>query len=197
MAGESLKVGVHVTTTGADLRALRVWDAQAMAGLCAWSTTTIVERTTQQGVGADGARFRAYSRRGPIWISLKSETARRLKPKGGTKSRSGKSIGFASYADYKVKSRKGGIVSAEVDLTLSGQLMRAVGPTQKATATLGVVGIRGQARDYGVHVNALRPYIGHHPGEKADMDAEVAALHQQAVARGQGRRSGPSAKPVM
>lgn len=190
---DGFKVGTSVTRTGVDLSRVVLWDAQAMAGLCNWSIATIVERTSQQGVGADGRRFRAYSPR-PVWVAM---ARARLKPKGGTLSRTGLSMRFKDYRTYKLLSRKGGIASAEVDLTLSGELLRAIGVASKPTASLGVVTIRGQARSYGTHVNDRRPLMGHHAGEKADMDAEVADLHRDCLRRHTGGRVGPSSKPVL
>jgi hypothetical protein len=239
MAGAEFRTTIEVKDGGPDLSKVKMWDAEAMAGLCAWSVETHVERTTQHGVGADGQRFKAYSAT-PIALDFRHPTALRLEPKGGepmyghpddkvignpmrafvwsqgpedakraralyrkTKGRRGRSdwvvIGRrypGGYAEYKRASRKGSIASAEVDLTLSGELMDSVDMIA-ASATEGLVSIRGQAREYGVHVNAKRQFLGHHQGEIADMDAEIGGLVDEATERKQARGAAPSPDPVL
>ncbi len=178
-----MQIKVGTKNTGPDLSKIRVWDKRAMAELCAWSVATIVERTTQQGIAADGAPFKPYSTT-PIYVSKADQ---RLTPKGGEDK--GASVYYpGGYRQRKHDSRLGGIASAEVDLTLSGQLMREVDAVS-VTAEEGVVSVRGQSRTYGTHVNDDRPFLGHHPAEYADMDAEIAdaaagAMRRQTKAAG-------------
>ena len=190
-----MQIKVGTKQTGPDLSKAAVWDQQSMAQVCTWSVATVVERTTQQGVGAAGEAFSDYSKK-PPYISKASETGMRLSPKGGKPSKSGKSVRYdRGYDEYKESSRLGRITSARVDLVLSGQMMREVDAVE-VTADEGVVSLRGQSRDYGTHVNDLRTFLGHHPAEMPDMDAEIADASKAASARA-GNGGAPSTKPVI
>jgi hypothetical protein len=187
-------LAVDVESRGIDLARLRFWDDTAMADLCAWSQMTILVRTVEKGVSADGSAFKGYSTR-PIYVSTAKA---RLAPKGGNLSRTGKSMRFdGGYREYKKKSRGAGESvngvkpNAEVDLILSGELMRAVNTTT-ATAEKGIVSLTGAPKEYGTHVNKARPFLGHHKGESAAMDKELNAIVDRAIARALGSGGGGS-----
>ena len=90
------------------------------------------------------------------------------KPGGGYDSSrigdvAGKEYG-GGYREFKLANRKGlvsstGRVGSEVDLTLSEQLSRSIRVTQ-STRTQATIGITGDARNYGVHVDGARPFMG-------------------------------------
>lgn len=76
------------------------------------------------------------------------------------------------YADYKRSNRKGltnsaGVSGAEVDLTLSGRLARSI-RVVSSTRTQATIGITGDARNYGVHVDAARPFMGFSEDDHAE-----------------------------
>lgn len=184
-------MGVRMITSGA--LPTRIWDLQASKELGQVARATIVTRTFTKGLGLNDAAHRAYSPKGPITISFVSETARRLKPKGGlpaygrghprrllTKTgRSTKASGwkitgrrYENYGAYKASSKKTGTGQAAVDLTLSGQLQRefVVKTTELARVEIGLT---GEATVYGTHVHAARPWIGISPADQKVISAAL------------------------
>jgi hypothetical protein len=87
------------------------------------------------------------------------------------------------YRAFKLANRRGltsstGRGGVEVDLVLSGQMMRSIG-VLRTTRLDAVVGMRGEARTYGPHVDAARPFMGLSSGDRAELHevlAEVAAM---------------------
>lgn len=68
------------------------------------------------------------------------------------------------YAEYKASSRLGlvnanGATGVMVDLTLSGQLSRSI-RVISTTQTQAVIGMTGDARNYGAFVDGKRPFLG-------------------------------------
>ncbi|MDP3908851.1 MAG: hypothetical protein Q8Q14_00530 [Gemmatimonadales bacterium] len=189
----AITVNVGIRIEGTRLDDITLWDEQAMAAVTAWSVEIIVNRTTRLGIGADGEPLAAYATKA-MTVGLRSETAIRLKPKGGKpaygpgrprrllsasgRPPAGKSWPITGryydggYREYKQASRKGNIRSAEVDLVLSGQLMRSIDAVQ-VTAEQGTVSIRGPAREYGPAVNEDRPFLGHHDAEMVELDIVI------------------------
>lgn len=91
-----------------------------------------------------------------------------VKPGGGyDSSRIGEVAGkfyVGGYAEFKNANRKGlvnsaGRVGTGVDLVLTGQLSESI-RVISSTRTQAVIGMTGDARSYGVHVDAARPFMG-------------------------------------
>jgi hypothetical protein len=161
---------------------------------------TIIRRRTNRGQSAQGRAFMPYSTR-PTNIPVLNEpgTGRRLAPKGGTLSRSGRSMRFiGGYAEYKRLSRGSGALpatgyaaaavgpSSEVDLLLSGQLRRSIEVAQ-ADEDSAVVQTGTQTATYAGAVNALRPFMGLAPGDRAQVEAALTSAVLGAIARRRGR----------
>ena len=126
-------------------------------------------------------------------------TGRRLAPKGGKLSQSGRSMRFAGgYAEYKRLSRGSGALpatgyaaaavgpSSEVDLLLSGQLRRSIEVAQ-ADEDSAVVQTGTQTATYAGAVNALRPFMGLAPGDRAQVEAVLTQAVLGAIARRRAR----------
>jgi hypothetical protein len=140
-----------------------VWTASDSAALAS-NTLASIKLRTSKGIDAQGTKFDDYSTN-PLSVSLKGA---RLKPKGGIKSKSGKSVFYqGGYKQYKEESRKrtrGRGVSAEVDLVLSGQLMNNF-VVLEAKSTSFKIGLTKHVRHYGYDVNDQREFIGLTPKE--------------------------------
>ena len=158
-----------------------VWDLKAMRDVAEVLRTSLVQRTFFEGLDVDDNGMKAYSTK-PVVIYNKSETARRLKPKGGTpwKGKRGPNKGRVvgrfyegGYAEYKEQSRKGlNERSVEVDLILSGQLSRSIG-VQAISKTGVTITPRGAAVAYAGATHLKRNWWGISPRNNADL---VAAL---------------------
>jgi hypothetical protein len=169
---------------------------RAVGELC---KAQVIQRTFREGIGVDDRPMRRYSTT-PMSVYFPSETARRLKPKGGApiyrkrayRQRGGSKSTYmmtwkyyplgtligrryeGGYAQYKRESRKGFTSgSVEVDLTLSGQLSRSIRVT-KVRKNYAVVQVSGGALAYAAHTNRQRPWFGLSPSDTT--------LVQQAVA---------------
>lgn len=135
----------------------------------AMDTLASIKLRTSKGIDANGDNFAKYSTK-KIYISTKKGTGKRLKPKGGVLSKTGKTMRFdGGYREYKELSRERGTVpgqidSAEVDLVLSGALMNNL-VVLKASKTRFVIGLTKHVRYYGYAVNAKREYLGLSPDE--------------------------------
>lgn len=197
-------MGVKVSITGSI--ATQAWDAQAMAALASTVLAAVTERTFDRGIGEDGTGHKAYSTR-PLKMYKRSDTARRMSPKGGAsfawvrgprlpgggcdKSKIGQEGGRfygGGYAEYKRASRKGltnrsGATGVEVNLTLSGQLSRSL-RVIRASRTAATIGITGAARLYGSHVDAARPFLGLSPQDGADLEPHFSDIMAAAMERG-------------
>lgn len=151
------------------------WGAEGCRLVAQWAVERILARITQSK-GADGEPFKPYSTK-PITILFTSETARRLKPKGGVpvKNAEGLIVGRhypGGYAQYKRESTG----YAKVTLTLSGELRRNI-RVIRTTDNEAVVGIGQSAAMYGHYVDAKRPFIGLTKAEAGSMlDAAVQAV---------------------
>ena len=159
-----------------------VWDLKAMRDVAEVLRTSLVQRTFFEGLDVNDNGMKAYSTK-PVVIYAKSETARRLKPKGGTpwKGQRGPNKGRVvgrfykgGYAQYKEESRKGlkPGKSIEVDLILSGQLSRSIG-VQAISKTGVTITPRGAAVAYAGATHLKRNWWGISPRNNADL---VAAL---------------------
>ena len=164
-------VNITLKTTVAPLDLGTIIDKRGMTTL-GNTVVALIRRRTQQGIDADGDRFIPYSTR-PIYISRSRGTGARLAPKGGRPSRTGASVYYAGgYAEYKRLSTGSG----DVNLTLSGQLMRSI-RVAKASARKVVVQAGGSAIKYAGGVNSRRPFMGVTPDEvgvlEKVLDAEI------------------------
>lgn len=158
-----------------------VWDLRAMRDVAEVLRTSLVQRTFFEGRNVDDNGMKAYSTK-PVVIYRNSETARRLKPKGGVtwKGRRGPNKGRTvgrfyegGYAQFKEESRKGlNDRSVEVDLILSGQLSRSIG-VQAISKTGVTITPRGAAVAYAGATHDRRNWWGISPRNNADL---VAAL---------------------
>lgn len=205
-------MGVKVTRP-AHTFPLKCWDVQAMTQLAKAAQAAIVERTFHRGVGADDQPLAAYSDN-PRSISFKSDTGRRLKPKGGlpaygrghprkllgASGRAPRGSGWTvvgrhypgGYAEYKRSSRRGivngiGAGGAPVDLVLSGQLSRSleIVAVSQARATIA---IKGAALEYGPATDARRPWLAHSPRDVRDLEeGALPAIIDAALRRGSRR----------
>ena len=151
----------------------KLWTKQDSARL-GLNTLASIKLRTSRGISAKGKKFKKYSTN-PIYIGLKSNTAKRLKPKGGRKTKH--SMYFkGGYAEYKNKSRKrtkgAKGQSAEVDLVLSGQLMQNF-VLKSASSTGFTLCLTKHVSHYGYHVNKKREYLGL---TKKDVDILVKAV---------------------
>jgi hypothetical protein len=146
---------------------------QVMRAIGQAVATQMAQRAFREGRGLDDRGHRAYATE-PLTVYFASETARRLRPKGGApwharrgpraaQGRRGQVIGRrydGGYGEYKRASRKGVAAGGiEVDLTLSGQLARSLDVTS-VTRTRCVVTVRGAAVTYASGVDARRPWFG-------------------------------------
>ena len=200
-------MGVTVTRRGALPTAL--WDQAASAMVAKGVRDLIVDRAFVQGLGVDDQPHAPYSTRA-ITVSMTSETAARLKPKGGAPAygrgrprrllvngRPPRRLGWTAtgarhyaggYAAYKAASRRlRAAAQGMVDLTLSGQ-MRNSFKVKTATETLIVIGLTGEAVVYGAGVNAARRWIGISPMDREDIVELVQAA--SAAAQQRSRRGG-------
>jgi hypothetical protein len=155
----------------ARLRFPPIWTAQNNQ-VHALNSIALIKQRTMRGVSSKGHRFKGYSRK-PISIAMKGA---RLKPKGGRLSKSGKTMYFqGGYKEYKEKSRRGNIQSAEVDLTLSGILMNSI-QVLEATRYSYTIGLAAQGRPYGYYVNNKRPFLGRMLKKEINILVQAAAL---------------------
>ena len=134
-----------------------LWTAGDSARVAS-NTLASIKIRTGKGISAEGIKFEEYSQN-PLYVSFKGA---RLKPKGGRKSRTGKSVYYENgYEQYKHESRKRSkrAKSANVDLILSGQLMNNL-VVLDARIDGFTIGLTKHVRHYGYDVNAIRPFLG-------------------------------------
>lgn len=172
----------------------QVTDREAMEAIGLAIRTLIIKRTLN-GISATGKAFKGYSTK-RIWVPFSDRpgTGRRLTPKGGVVSRTGLSMRFDDgYAEYKRKSRRAGQIpeggaasapTAEVDLVLSGQLLRSIEVAQ-ADDTSVVVQTGNGTLAYADKVNEERPFMGIAPDDIGPLE-RVIARHIQAALRRKG-----------
>lgn len=130
----------------------------------------IVSRTLS-GRDAMGALFVPYSTR-PTYISPHYGAGLRLAPKGGR--RAGRTTHYSGgYQQYKLESRGAGALplggamaspTAEVDLTLSGQLLRGIHVAQ-ASDEMAVLQTSDATVAYASGVEKRRPFMGVSPAQ--------------------------------
>lgn len=166
----------------------QLWTAQDMAWLAQIAASQTVVRAFDHGKGLDDRLHRRYSTE-RLKLYSRSTTGRAMSPKGGVpfawvrgprtraggydRRRIGQEAGrvyAGGYAQYKRESRKGltnglGASGVEVNLTLSGNLARSIRMTRHS-ATAATIAITGNARNYGGHVNAARPFMGLSPEDR-------------------------------
>jgi hypothetical protein len=147
----------------------------------------VVRQRTLAGKDSRGQPFKRYSVK-PIYIA---RARARLAPKGGRKSRTGKSVYYAGgYAEYKRTSRgfsssiKG--ATAEVDLWLSGQMMNSL-HVSRATTTQVRVSLGAREALYGAHVNKVRRVMGLTRKERDLMATDLEAIVERRLAGAFGR----------
>lgn len=175
MAGDAALMGMKVHI-GIILPVL--WTTRDSMATAA-DTIALVRLRTYAGLDTKDRPFGSYApySQKPLYVAFKGA---RLKPKGGRKTKSGKSMFFqGGYKEYKEKSRrrrtKGGVnQTAEIDLTLSGALMNNL-VTTSATKTSFTIGLSGAVKSYGYYVNARRPFIGLSASDRVKVTNAVAA----------------------
>ena len=169
-----------------------VWDLKAMRDVAEVLRTSLVQRTFFEGLDVNDNGMKAYSTK-PVVIYRNSETARRLKPKGGTPWKGqrgphkGRVVGRfykGGYAQYKEESRKGlkPGKSIEVDLILSGQLSRSIG-VQAISKTGVTITPRGAAVAYAGATHLKRNWWGISPRNNADLVAALPEIIGACISR--------------
>ena len=166
-------------------------DESAMKDIAETLRASIIQRAFFEGLDVRDTRFDGYSEK-PRVVYYASETARRLKPKGGTEwigrrgPRKGEAVGRYypdGYRQYKAESRKGLTDgSVEVDLILSGQLSRSLRVT-RTTTNQARIEVRGSATAYAAAVNAKREWLGVSPRNVEDLNAVLAEIVGAAAQR--------------
>ena len=169
----------------------RLIDEAAMKDIAEQLRASITQRAFFEGLDVRDARFDDYSEKARV-VYFASETARRLKPKGGTPwkgrrgPRKGETVGRfyeGGYRQYKEESRKGlKEASVEVDLILSGQLSRSL-RVVRTTSTQARIEVRGGATAYAQGVNQKREWLGVSPRNVQDLDAVLPEIVAAAAAR--------------
>ena len=161
-------------------RARRFWRKEDTAKLAQTLVVSIKNRAFKKGLGIDDRPHKAYSTT-PIFISDKSETGKRLAPKGGIRRATGVFYP-GGYRQYKRQSEKS---SAKVNLTLSGNLLRSI-RIKRLRRFTAIIGMSGNAKDYGVFVDRARPFMGI---SKKDSEAVAATFRDKIKERLAGRRA--------
>lgn len=188
---------VKVRTSGPPIPSAR-WTVEDMRTFAAAAHAAVSVRTFNEGRGVDDRHFRDYSDR-PLKLYARSSTGRALAPKGGApfpwvrgpKQRSGgydaSRIGQEAgkfypggYREYKKSSRLGLVSSenrtgAEVDLVLSGRMARGF-RVLRVSRFSAAIGLTGNARDYGPHVDDDRPFLGTSPEVDAELSRTLADI---------------------
>ena len=145
------------------------------------AVVAFIRGRTGKGRSALGDGFAPYST-APIYISRHTGTGRRLVPKGGRRTKSGKSVFYeGGYAQYRQLSTGSGVIN----LTLSGQLMRAIRVSQ-VTASRAVVDIAPGAA-YGAAVNDKRRFMGIAPDETKKLGRVAKAAIKAYIKRQQDK----------
>ena len=192
-------MGLRITRSGS--MALSAWDVQAMEAVALLARSVVVLRTQEKGRGDDDQPLAKYSTR-PFKLYYRSNTAKRLKPKGGApfpwvrgprlrgggydRSKIGDEGGQffgGGYAGYKAASRKGvDLGGAVVDLTLSGQMMREF-RVLRVSRMSAFIGFSGQSQEYGPFTDARRPWVGISPNNVRELEAELPGIVEGAARR--------------
>lgn len=128
--------------------------AQDMIATANESIALLKMRVYEKNKDLDDKPFKQYSNR-PISIKLNSDTAKRLKPKGGVKTAFGSVFYKGGYREYKQMSTG----SDEVNLTLSGNLLQSI-QVINANNQGFVIGPTGSATRYALKVHNERSFIG-------------------------------------
>jgi hypothetical protein len=143
-------------------------------------TVSVDIRAFSKGLDTDDTPHKPYSVK-PIYISLKGATARRLKPKGGRLSRTGKSVFYAGgYAHYKAASTRS---AGSVTLQLTGQMRREF-RVLRFSKTAATIGLSGPAKVYGSFVNNSRPWIGLSPSNRKFYRKKVQKVLRRNLSKG-------------
>lgn len=188
---------VKVRTSGPPIPSAR-WTVEDMRTFAAAAHAAVSVRTFNEGRGVDDRLFRRYSKR-PLKLYARSSTGRALAPKGGMPfpwvkgpkqraggydaSRIGQEAGRyyeGGYREFKRASRVGfvsstGRIGAEVDLILSGRMARGF-RVLRVSQFSAAIGLTGEARDYGAHVDADRPFLDTSPEVDAELSRTLADI---------------------
>ncbi len=146
-----------------------------------------VKQRTLRGLDSRGNRFKSYSKN-PIYVARKRA---RLAPKGGRPSRTGKSVFYAGgYAEYKRASRRFSSsiqgATAEIDLTLSGQMLNSL-HVARATTTQVHVSVGAREALYGIHVNNARRFMGLTKKEQGFVSKDLETIIERRLSAAFGR----------
>lgn len=144
----------------------------------------LIRVRTMRGTDAEGRAFKAYSTK-RIYISREGRgTGARLAPKGGVVSRTGRTMRFdGGYREFKLLSRgagqlpRGGAATgptSEVDLTLSGEMLRGLHPEVLGTTSV-VIQPTSRTAEQAAGVSETRPFIGIAPSDRRAIEASVSA----------------------
>lgn len=140
--------------------------------ITALDTIALIRSRVYAGKDTNDHPFKEYSER-PIYISYRAN----LPPKGGEQTPKGVYY-KGGYREYKRKSRRytpgGKNQTAEVDLTLSGNLMNNL-ITTNATRTSYAIGLSSKVRSYGYDVHRERPFIGLSKSDQRVLTNAIAA----------------------
>lgn len=168
-------MGIKRTRTGPGIPR-KAWNRAAMRALALTVQGAVAVRAFQRGHDVEDRPFDGYGTK-PIYIG--GETARRLKPRGGRATASGRSMFFAGgYRQYKALAT--GV--AKVNLTLSGQLRRSF-RVKRVSAARALIGTTGQPSLYNRGVQVRRPWVGVSPRDRRVMQREAARLVREIMNR--------------
>jgi len=129
--------------------------AQDMTQLGNEQIALIKVRIYDKHLTSYGDKFKPYSTR-PFTVAKESYLWKRLRPKGGIKTKNGGMYFKGGYAEYKAKSTGNG---GKVDLTLSGNLMQSLNVVSATNSTFAI-SPTGKAASYAEKVDKDRPFIG-------------------------------------
>lgn len=143
-----------------------LWPRQANALLAQRVLGKVITRVFERSLDVEDRPFRRYSTSGPIYILMRDFP----RPRGGQRSRTGLSMRFKSYRDYKART----LGTTRVNLTKSGRLRRSY-RVKRLLRDGFIMGPNGDAAVYGEGLQRQgRKWQGLSPSDRA-FTAQAAA----------------------
>ena len=162
-----------------------LWPRQATALVAQRLLGKVQTRVFERSRDVDDKPFKAYSTTGPLYILLRDFP----RPRGGVRSRTGRSMRFKSYRDYKLRT----LGTARVNLTKSGGLRRSY-RVKRLSRDGFTMGPTGDAAVYGEGLQRQgRRWQGLSPSDREFLGRVVAdAVHRVITGEIGPRRRGPA-----